>query len=273
MDDIVAVEAKDAYKTRIRLARQSGILDGPTTGAVEFVALQYGRKREGLAVGVSPDDALEHASFYEAYVGLDQTGSRCSPRFVQACMEERKEFHPLPQRKSDGAHGRVPHRDSRRIQPEREGAIEMLRMDKNVVINRPVEEVFAFVSPGENWSQWATELVETRKTSEGPMGVGTTYVHVAQMLGRRIENDYEVTEYEPNRKVSMKATSGSIPADVAMAFQPVDGGTRVGLSVEAEVGGFFKLAEPLVARMMSRQQDANFANLKDLLEAGALDSA
>ncbi len=145
----------------------------------------------------------------------------------------------------------------------------MLRLDKSVVINRPVEEVFAFVSPGENWSQWASELVETTKTSEGPLDVGTTYVHVAQMLGRRIENGYEVTEYEPNRKVSMKATSGSVPADVAMAFEPVEGGTRFALSVEAEIAGFFKLAEPLVARSMSRQQDANLANLKDLLESQA----
>ncbi len=94
----------------------------------------------------------------------------------------------------------------------------MLNIEKSVVINRPLEEVFAFVSAGENWSQWAAELVETRKTSEGPLGVGTTYTHVAQMLGRRIENGYEVTEYEPNSKVSMKATSGSIPADVVMGL-------------------------------------------------------
>lgn len=107
----------------------------------------------------------------------------------------------------------------------------MLNIEKSVVINRPIEEVFAFVSPGENWSQWATELVESKKTSEGPLDVGTTYVHVAQMLGRRIENGYEVTEYEPNRKVSMKATSGAVPADVALTFEPVEGGTRLGLSV------------------------------------------
>jgi hypothetical protein len=89
------------------------------------------------------------------------------------------------------------------------------------------------------------------------------------MLGRRIENGYEVTEYEPNRKVSMKTTSGSIPADVTITFEPAEGGTRLVLSVEGDTGGLFKLAEPVVARIMSRQQDANFANLKDLLESQA----
>jgi uncharacterized protein YndB with AHSA1/START domain len=143
----------------------------------------------------------------------------------------------------------------------------MLSIEKSIVINRPVEEVFAFVAQGENWSQWAAELVETKKTSEGPLGVGTTYTHVAQMLGRRIENGYEVTEYEPNRKVSMKSTSGPVPAETSLTVESVEGGTKLALTVAAEIAGVFKLAEPLVARIMGRQQDANFANLRDLLEA------
>jgi uncharacterized protein YndB with AHSA1/START domain len=148
----------------------------------------------------------------------------------------------------------------------------MLNIEKSAVINRPVEEVFAFVQP-DRWSQWATELVESRKTSEGPPGVGTTYTHVARMLGRRIENGYEVTEYEPNGKISMKSTSGPIPVELVLSVESVEGGTEFAMSVEAEVAGFFKLAEPLVGRVMNRQQDANLANLKDLLEAQDLDSA
>jgi hypothetical protein len=38
---------------------------------------------------------------------------------------------------------------------------------------------------------------------------------------------------------------------------------------EAETGGFFKLAEPVVNRMMQRQLEGNIANLKDILEAQA----
>jgi len=38
---------------------------------------------------------------------------------------------------------------------------------------------------------------------------------------------------------------------------------------EMETGGFFRLAEPLVARMIRRQSETDFAALKDLLEAQA----
>lgn len=145
----------------------------------------------------------------------------------------------------------------------------MITFEKSVVINRPADEVFEYVADGESFSQWATEIVESKKTSDGPLAVGTTYTHVAQMLGRRIENHYEVTEYEANRKISMKSTSGPVPAEFTMIVASVDGSSKFTIRAEAEVAGFFKLAEPLVARTMKRQQDANLANLKDLLEAQA----
>ena len=43
---------------------------------------------------------------------------------------------------------------------------------------------------------------------------------------------------------------------------------RVATGVEAEVGGFFRLAEPLVGRAIRGQIEADMATLRDLLEAG-----
>ena len=56
-------------------------------------------------------------------------------------------------------------------------------------------------------------------------------------------------------------------------FEPADGGTRFTQTFEAEIGGFFKLAEPLVGRAIRRQMDADMATLKDLLEAGGTEDA
>lgn len=146
----------------------------------------------------------------------------------------------------------------------------MVRIKASVVIDRPIEEVFAFVIDAEKWPQWMTELVESKKISEGPMGVGTTWSAVIHLLGRRIESTLEVIEYEPNRKYSFKHTSGPIPIEKdEFTFDSVAGGTKVTHAVEAEPGGFFRLAEPLIARMTQRQFEANFGNLKDLLDAQA----
>ena len=146
----------------------------------------------------------------------------------------------------------------------------MAQFEINFVINRPVEEVFAFGSNYENNSKWVSGVIEVKKTSEGPIGVGTTYRTVLTFLGRRIESEAECTEYEPNRSFAMKSTSGPFPVENQSTFERVEGGTRVTFSTVAEPGGFFKLAEPLLVSMVKRQFEADFAKLKDLLEAHAL---
>jgi hypothetical protein len=53
-------------------------------------------------------------------------------------------------------------------------------------------------------------------------------------------------------------------------FERIEGGTRVNATIEAEPGGFFKLAEPLIVSIAKRQFPAGFDSLKDLMEASAL---
>lgn len=146
----------------------------------------------------------------------------------------------------------------------------MLKIEISAVINRPVEEVFAVVSNLENNPKWSSTFLEVKKTSQGPIGVGTTWRAVQAFLGQRIESDVEVTEYEPNRKSAQKTKSGPIPAEVRQIYERAEGGTRVSFALEGQVGGFFKLAEPLVANLAKRSIEADFANLKDLMEARAL---
>lgn len=140
-------------------------------------------------------------------------------------------------------------------------------MEASVVINRLVEEVFAYLSDVRNWSQWNPSFLEGEQTSEGPVGVGTTARGVSQFLGRRMEWTGEVTEYEPNRKVEEKITSGPMSMELSLTFEPVEGGTRLTFVGEGEIGGLFRMADPIVKRMMQRQLEGNLTNLKDILEA------
>ena len=65
IDDMVTVADEDAYQAAIDLARKDGIMVGPTTGAILYVALQYAKENRGLAVVISPDDAFKYTSFYQ----------------------------------------------------------------------------------------------------------------------------------------------------------------------------------------------------------------
>jgi uncharacterized protein YndB with AHSA1/START domain len=146
----------------------------------------------------------------------------------------------------------------------------MATLELSTIINRPVEEVFAFVSNPENIPKWSSLSRGVTLTSAGPIGVGTTYRSVVAFLGRRIEGETELTEYEPNRSFAEKSQSGPFPIENRTTFERVDGGTRVNFTTVAESGGFFKLAEPLLVGMIKRQFEADFANVKDLLESHAV---
>ena len=143
-----------------------------------------------------------------------------------------------------------------------------IRQEHSVVIERPVEEVFAFVTDPNNDPLWQSTSLETEQTSEGPVDVGTTFRNTSKFLGRRIDSTYEVTENDPPNKQCVRITSGPIPGEGCYLYEPADGGsTRFTQNFEAEVGGFFRLAEPLVARAIRRQMEADMATLKDLLES------
>lgn len=144
----------------------------------------------------------------------------------------------------------------------------MVEIDTSIVIKRPVKEVFEFMANPENDVLWQSGVLESRKTSEGPMGVGTTEVSESQIMGRRIRSTYEVTIYELNNQIEYTSTSGPLQVKATYSFETTpEGDTKVRITGEVEVGGFFKLAEPIVAMVAQRQWDTNIANLKDLLEA------
>jgi uncharacterized protein YndB with AHSA1/START domain len=144
----------------------------------------------------------------------------------------------------------------------------MARAEASVVINRPLEEVFAFASNPENDTQWESGILELERTSEGPIGAGTTFRGAIEFMGRRIDFNLDVTRYEPNQLAEFKIDAGPLQLDERLTCEPVEGGTRVTVVYEGEPGGFFKVAEPIVVRMFQRQTQGNLAKLKDILEAG-----
>ena len=152
----------------------------------------------------------------------------------------------------------------------------MPRAEASIVINRPIEEVFEFLTDPANNLLWQGGASESERTSEGPAGVGQTGRLVLTFLGRRMESTWETTEYEANRVMAYKSTSGSVGYEGRWTLEPVEGGTRYTyvLDTESGLGGVFgRLADPLVGRLYQRQMQADLGNLKELLEAQAEKSA
>ena len=144
----------------------------------------------------------------------------------------------------------------------------MAKVETSIVVNRPMGDVFKFISVNENALQWQPGLLETRITND-VTGVGRAWTDVVQVLGRRLEVPFRVTDWQPDRKVAFQSTGGPIPMQGSYGFEPAGAGTQVTFLLTGEPGGFFKLAEPVLMQILQRQWQTNLANLKDVLEAQA----
>jgi hypothetical protein len=145
----------------------------------------------------------------------------------------------------------------------------MTEIERSIVIERPIAEVWDFVHEPANDALWQTTLTEVEELTEGPMRVGTRVREVRRFLGLRIETTWEVIEYEPTRKSAIRGLSGPIPLAGGYRLEEFGGATKLAVSGELDAHGFFKLAEPVFARIAGRELEANLGHLKDLLEASS----
>ncbi|HEX6270922.1 MAG TPA: SRPBCC family protein [Anaerolineales bacterium] len=142
----------------------------------------------------------------------------------------------------------------------------MIKVEHSVVIDRPVPEVFAFVTNPANNAKWQDGLVESRMASSEPMGEGARVVDVRKFLGRDMESNLEVTIFEPNKRYVQKVVSGPIPFEIIQTFDPSVNGTKLTILAQGEPGGFFKLAEGLVRKQLESQIQGDAERLKKILE-------
>jgi uncharacterized protein YndB with AHSA1/START domain len=136
----------------------------------------------------------------------------------------------------------------------------------SVTIRRPVEGVFAFVADGQNAPKWRSGVMDIEHVSG--QGLGAAYKQgVKGPGGRRIAADYEVTGYEPNRRLAFKTTAGPVRPAGEFRFEQVPEGTRLTFSLEAQLTGPKKL---LMGRAVQKTMDSEtraIEHIKRIMEA------
>jgi carbon monoxide dehydrogenase subunit G len=137
----------------------------------------------------------------------------------------------------------------------------------NVVdVERPIEDVFAYLADFENVPSWNYAIAETEKTSVGPVGVGTTYRQV-RTLPSRSEESFEVTVHEPHRSLGLSGTLGPFAAELEYHLEPFDRGTRLTNEVELRPRGILGLVGQLAGSRVKEAVADNLVALKRILES------
>lgn len=129
-----------------------------------------------------------------------------------------------------------------------------------VTIRRPPSDVFAFVADGSNAPRWRSGVLDIALVSG--KGVGATYRQgVKGPGGRRIAADYEITAFEPDRRLAFKAIAGPVRPTGEYVFAQAGEGTTLTFSLQAELPFLKRL---VMGRAVQSTMDAEVAALEKL---------
>lgn len=142
----------------------------------------------------------------------------------------------------------------------------MINLMSSTLIDRPIGQVFEFVSTPENDFRWQYGTLAAARLPRGGGAMQTFFRSIGHLMGRRNLSTFEVTEYEPDKKYGFKSLSGPVHTRTSYILEPVGGRTRVNVFIQASAPDFFHITERLLGTTMKRQLEENVSVLKTILE-------
>jgi hypothetical protein len=148
-----------------------------------------------------------------------------------------------------------------------EEGITMTRIEESVEINCPIDKTFAYTTDSGSWGKWNTAIPEAEQTSEGPIGVGSTFKGTARLMGRSMAWTAKATEYEVNKKFGKNIDSGSVLIEQHNTYIPTKEGVKFTIVYDMTVTGCLRLLSPMIVSSMRKELKKSLINVKQILEA------
>ena len=146
----------------------------------------------------------------------------------------------------------------------------ILDLEDSIVIDKPLEEVFAYMDDIEREHEWQPYLLGWEQSPDPKQnGVGTIRMYDNRYMGRSFTNEYEVTVYEPLKRVMyVSPPKAAVQAEGGTLWERSNGGTRVTFLFKPQLGDFWGLVpKPIVRRIYMGTLSSNMRRLKKVLES------
>ena len=144
-----------------------------------------------------------------------------------------------------------------------------MRAQTSVVVNRPIEEIWAFMANPFNLPR-ATRLLRARETSPGPLAVGSTLEGRSVFLGSEKRFELTVTEWDPPHAVMFAMSGmgmGVRSASLRSTLETISDGTRIVTVIELEPRPTVKLLWWILLPYIRHRMQGTDQKMKRRLEA------
>ena len=137
-------------------------------------------------------------------------------------------------------------------------------------ISAPPTAVFAFLANPPNMTRWYDAVEEVSAASAPHVAKGFTFQIVRSLPAERAVNQVEITEYEPDRRLTLESPIGPTPFRYTYTLQATGEDTELTLDGRISSNGLpgpIAHLGPLAGRLFARGMSRNLRTLKHLLEA------
>ena len=135
------------------------------------------------------------------------------------------------------------------------------------MIDRPAEAVWSFVISDLNRFAKCInpDVVESKQTSAGPIGVGATFHETRSKMPKAM--DYRITEYEPNNRFTVEMISGPKGSVATEKVESNEGKTKFTEITAYHFSGFYKVLQPFMAGKARKETQDRVDRLKRAIES------
>lgn len=137
---------------------------------------------------------------------------------------------------------------------------------RTVAVPRPLPQVAAYLSDFTTAAEWDPHTVSCTRLDDGPLAVGARFENVQRLAGHDSTLVYTVTEYEPGERIVLEGGNDTVHSRDEMVFvETADGGTEVTYTVDIELTGAAKLAQPAMPLAMKKIADEGADGMRETL--------
>ena len=142
----------------------------------------------------------------------------------------------------------------------------MIRAHTDLHVASTPDDVFDRMADMRNELEWNPNTTEMAKAGDGPVGSGTRFEGRMKRVGPMY---MVISEYDRPHRLRMTGSGRPAEVDFTATFEPADGGTRVGATLEMAPQGVAKLVAPLMRRQVQRQEDETMERFKSWVESSS----
>ena len=142
-----------------------------------------------------------------------------------------------------------------------------MKLEESISIYASSNITFEYLMNVENRKDYIPALEEIILLDPPPLGLGSRYIEVAEIAGRRLKTTYQITQFDPNKRVIAQTIDSIFPIEANLSLNDESSGINLSITLKFTLNGIFKLASGIVQGIVRKQAIDILNKIKDNVES------